>query len=69
LRPYYKDKEDPDKNKPQHAPPTVRKQFDDDIVRIMDYRKLGQHKKNQRTEFLVKWVRNEEVSWDKYIDL
>jgi hypothetical protein len=69
LRPYYEDKEDPARNKTQRAPPTVRKQFDDDIVRIMDHRRLGQHRKNRRTEFLVKWAKNEEVSWEKDTDL
>jgi hypothetical protein len=69
LRPYYEDKEDPARNKTQRAPPMVRKQFDDDIVRIMDHRRLGQHRKNRRTEFLVKWAKNEEVSWEKDTDL
>jgi ribosomal protein L21E len=69
LRPFYEDHEDPKRSKSQRAPPTIHKQFDDGIVKIMDHRRLGQHRKNRRTEFLVKWKKNEEVSWEKDTDL
>ena len=49
LRPFYEDNEDPKRSKSQRAPPTIHKQFDDGIVKIMDHRRLGQHKKNRRT--------------------
>jgi hypothetical protein len=35
----------------------------------MDHHRLSQHKKNQQTEFLVKWEKNAEVLWEKDIDL
>jgi hypothetical protein len=35
----------------------------------MDHRQLSQHKKNQRTEFLVKWEKNIEVLWEKDTNL
>jgi hypothetical protein len=69
LRPFYEDHEDPKRSKLQRAPPTIHKQFDDGIVKIMDHRRLGQHRKNRRTKFLVKWKKNEEVSWEKDTDL
>jgi hypothetical protein len=69
LRPFYEDHEDPKRSKSQRAPPTIHKQFDDGIVKIMDHRRLGQHRKNRRTEFLIKWKKNEEVSWEKDTDL
>jgi len=47
----------------------IHKQFDDGIVKIIDHRRLDQHRKNRRTEFLVKWKKNEEVSWEKDRDL
>ena len=39
------------------------KQFERGIMKILDHRRLGQHKKNRRNEFLVKWADGEEVSW------
>jgi hypothetical protein len=69
LRPFYEDHEDPKRSKSQRAPPTIHKQFDDGIIKIMDHRRLDQHRKNQRTEFLVKWKKNEEVLWEKDTDL
>jgi hypothetical protein len=48
LRPFYED-EDPKRSKSQRAPPTIHKQFDDGIVKIMDHCRLGQHRKNRRT--------------------
>ena len=69
LRPFHEDNEDPKRSKSQRAPPTIHKQFDDGIVKIMDHRRLGQHRKNRRTEFLVKWKKNEQVSWEKDTDL
>jgi hypothetical protein len=47
----------------------IHKQFDDGIVKVMDHRRLGQHWKNRRTKFLVKWKKNEEVLLEKDIDL
>jgi len=47
----------------------IHKQFDDGIVKIIDHRRLDQHRKNRRTEFFVKWKKNEEVSWEKDRDL
>jgi hypothetical protein len=49
LWPFYEDNEDPKRSKSQRAPPTIHKQFDDGIVKIMDHRRLGQHRKNRRT--------------------
>jgi ribosomal protein L21E len=49
LRPFYEHNEDPKRSKSQRAPPTILKQFDDGIVKIMDHRRLGQHRKNRRT--------------------
>jgi len=49
LRPFYEHNEDPKRSKSQRAPPTIHKQFDDGIVKIMDHRRLGQHRKNRRT--------------------
>jgi hypothetical protein len=69
LQPFYEDNEDPKKSKLQRAPPTIHKQFDDGIVKIMDHHRLCQHRKNRRTEFLVKWKKNEEVSWENDTDL
>ncbi|CAK7335362.1 unnamed protein product, partial [Dovyalis caffra] len=34
-----------------------------------DHRRFGQHKKNRRIEFLVKWAKNGELSWEKDTDL
>lgn len=36
---------------------------------IMDHERLGQHKKNRRTEFLVKWENNQEVLEERDTDL
>ena len=49
----------------------IRKQFDDEIEKILDHRRMGQHKKNRRVEYLVKWKRGKdhEVSWERDIDL
>jgi hypothetical protein len=38
-------------------------------VKILDHRRLGQHNKNRRNEFLVKWANGEEVSWERDTDL
>ncbi|KAJ0008015.1 hypothetical protein Pint_30332 [Pistacia integerrima] len=49
----------------------IRKQFDDEIEKILDYWRMGHHKKNRRIEYLVKWKRGKdnEVSWERDIDL
>jgi len=49
LRPFYEDNKDLKRSKSQRAPPTIHKQFDNGIVKIMDHRRLSQHSKNQRT--------------------
>ena len=69
LQPFYEDNEDPKRSNSQRAPPTIHKQFDDGIIKIMDHRRLSQYRKNRRTEFLVKWKKNEEVSWENDTDL
>jgi hypothetical protein len=38
-------------------------------VNILNHRRLGQHKKNQRNEFLMKWADGQEISWERDIDL
>jgi len=60
LKPFHKDLEDSERA--QMAPLTIQKQFEWGIMKILDYKTLDQHKKNQLTEFLVKWADGQEVS-------
>jgi len=39
-------------------PPTIQKQFDKNVERILDRRVKGQNKKNRRVEYLVQWLRH-----------
>jgi hypothetical protein len=69
LKPFHEDVEDSERGRSLRAPPTIQKQFERGIVKILDHRRLGQHKKNRRNEFLVKWANGEEVSWERDTDL
>ena len=55
----------------RRAPPTVRKQFDKEIKKILDHRVLGASKKNKRAKYLVQWKGSSEVDviWEKVTDL
>jgi len=52
-------------------PPTVRRQYDKDVERILDRREKGQSKKNRRVEFLVHWKGQSEAeaTWERDINL
>ena len=49
------------------APPTVRKQFQKEIEKVLEQRVLGASKKNQRTEFLIHWKGEDvaDATWEK----
>ena len=53
------------------APPTVRKQFEKKLAKVLNHRTFGASKKNQRTEYLVQWQGESEVeaSWEKAVTL
>ena len=71
LRQYHEDMGDPARSKAKKAPPVVRKQFVEDVERILDHRTLGQSKKNRRTEFLVLWKGKSEAdaTWERDVSL
>jgi len=54
LKPYFPDLEG--LHPPMRRnPPTICKQFDKDVKRILDRREKCQSKKNKRVEYLVQW--------------
>ena len=54
LKPFHEVLEDLERSRSLTAPPTIKKQFEQRIVKIMEHKRLGQHKKNHRTKCLVK---------------
>lgn len=55
------------KSQAKRAPLVMRKQFDDQIEKILDHRILGQNKKNRRTKFLIQWKDKliVEITWER----
>uniref|UniRef100_A0A803P658 Chromo domain-containing protein n=1 Tax=Cannabis sativa TaxID=3483 RepID=A0A803P658_CANSA len=53
------------------APPTVRKQFEKKLTKILDHRTFGASKKNLRTEYLVQWEGEDvaDATWEKVVTL
>ncbi|KAJ0084803.1 hypothetical protein Patl1_29866 [Pistacia atlantica] len=60
LKPFHVDKDDSSRTQAKRAPPMIRKQFDDEIEKILDHSRMGQRKKNRRIEYLVKWKRGKD---------
>jgi len=46
LQPFHKDLEDLERGKSLRASLMIQKQFEQAIVKILDHKRLGQHKKN-----------------------
>ncbi|KAF3662453.1 hypothetical protein FXO37_12442 [Capsicum annuum] len=67
LKRYNEDVEDPGRNKSKRAPPLISKQYKAKMVKILDYRIVGNIKKNTKTEFLVQWEgrSEEDAVWEK----
>ncbi|KAK1365519.1 hypothetical protein POM88_041080 [Heracleum sosnowskyi] len=45
----------------KRAPPTIRKQFDKIVDKVLDHRTMGMSRQNLRTDYLVKWKGESEV--------
>lgn len=54
LKPFIVDQEDETRAMVNRAPPTIRKEFESEVEKILDHRIFGQSKKNRRTKCLVK---------------
>ena len=67
LKPCHDGPEDPNMNKFERAPSTMREELEHVAEQILDHRVKGMSKKNRRTFFLVKWKRlpDSEVSLGK----
>ena len=55
LKQFHEDMADASRSMSRRVPPTIQKQFDREMEKILDHRTVGQSKKNRRTEFLVQW--------------
>ncbi|KAK1396551.1 hypothetical protein POM88_006414 [Heracleum sosnowskyi] len=51
----------------KRAPPTIRKQFDKIVDKVLDHRTMGMSRQNRRTDYLVKWKGESEVdaTWER----
>ncbi|KAK1377865.1 hypothetical protein POM88_024609 [Heracleum sosnowskyi] len=51
----------------KRAPPTIRKQFDKIVDKVLDHRTMGMSRQNRRTDYLVKWKGESEVDamWER----
>ena len=67
LKPCNDDPANPEWNRTEWAPPTVRKEFTRVAEKILDWKVEGQSKKNRITFYLVKWkgLPVSEASWEK----
>ncbi|KAK1354667.1 Chromo domain-containing protein [Heracleum sosnowskyi] len=55
----------------KRAPPTIRKQFDKIVDKVLDHRTMGMSRQNRRTDYLVKWKGESEVdaTWERDVTL
>ena len=67
LKPCHDDPANPERNRTERAPPTVRKEFTRAAEKILDRKIEGQSKKNRRTFYLVKWkgLPDSKASWER----
>ncbi|KAK1396552.1 hypothetical protein POM88_006415 [Heracleum sosnowskyi] len=51
----------------KRAPPTIRKQFDKIVDKVLDHRTMGMSRQNRRTDYLVKLKGESEVdaTWER----
>ena len=66
LKPYH---EDETRQQGRRAPPVVRTEFHKKVVKILDHRTQGTSRKNRRTDYLVQWEGDDQVTWEKDLTL
>ena len=70
LKPFHEDLLDP-RGQTTRAPPTIRRQFEKEVDRVLGHRTEGQSKKNRRTFYLILWkgLPESEATWEREVDL
>ena len=67
LKPFNEDLLDDRRRQPPRAPPTIRRQFEKGVERVLDHRTEGHSRRNQRTFYLVlcKGLPKSEATWER----
>ena len=71
LKPFYQDEMDGGRRQAKCAPPVIRKKFQNDVKALLDYRMMGQRKKNRWTNYLIHWNGETKLdaTWERDVTL